>query len=433
MPDIQITTVRANEYNGRKVVLRDTHNVQMSIARFFQLALVGPQGQLCEPTQGYAGGHDAWDIAPVGGLEGVIPARCPVFGTVYDAGDGYSGGMGNYVIVQENTGGQFDRWHIFMHLYDRAVNVGDAVTQGQSVGTIGNTGHSFGSHLHYQVATANPSSASRVSEDPLITFDRGTLNPSWNMEDASAADNWDYIQLDDDATDYGPPGGGGGGGNIKSLNIQLRINPPPEILFSLRYPLISNTDSLDNMRRVTPGYFKPSELYEAHNSHIYPETYQMKDTTRTDILISWNYSIQLSEKPVLVFTTDGRDPLQHGRTVFLKQEGDFWVNDYETSTNIFPILGGYALPLNLRAALIDADDHSLILTRASAVFTRESTAYVPESYSRLRRYHQALLADAPATGKNMYSEYKHGYISINEDYESNIYYDLIPGLEDGDN
>ena len=158
----------------------------------------------------------------------------------------------------------------------------------------------------------------------------------------------------------------------------------------------------------------------------------MKDTTRTDILISWNYSIQLSEKPVLVFTTDGRDPLQHGRTVFLKQEGDFWVNDYETPANIFPILGGYALPLNLRAALIDADDHSLVLTRASAVFTRESMLTVPEQQSRLRRYHQALLADAPASGKNMYSEDKHGYVTLNDEYEKQQYYDLIPGLEEGD-
>lgn len=431
MPDVQITTVGSNEYNGRKVVLRDTHNVQMSIARFFQLALVGPQGQLCEPTQGYAGGHNAWDIAPVGGLEGVIPARCPVFGTVYDAGDGYSGGMGNYVIVQEDTRGQFDRWHIFMHLYDRAVNVGDAITQGQAVGTIGNTGHSFGSHLHYQVATANPSSTSRVSEDPLITFDRGTLNPSWNMEDASAADNWDYIQLDDEATDYGPPGGGGG--SIKALNIKLRINPPPEIIFNLRYPLTSNTDSLENKRPVNPGYFKPSELYEARNAHLYTESYQMKDTTKTDIIISWDYSLQLSKKPVLLFTTDGRDPFIHGRTTYLKQEGDFEVNDYERSTNIFPILSDYALPINIRAVLIDADDHSLILTRASAVFTRESTAYVQESYGRLRRYHQALLADAPAIGKNMYSEDLHGYIELNENYESEEYYNLIPGLEDGEN
>ena len=406
MSDVQINTVRSNEYNGRKVVLRDTHSVQMSIPRFFQLALVSDTG--------------------------IVPARCPVFGTVYFTQQNHAV-AGNWVVVQENTGGQFDRWHIFMHLDSIAVSEGDSISQGTSVGMIGNTGSSTGPHLHYQIATANPLETYRTSEDPMVTFDRGSLNPSWTMEGAVAAHNWDYIQLDDQATDYGPPGGGGGGGNIKSLNIQLRINPPPEIQFSLRYPLISNTDSLDNMRRVTPGYFKPSELYEAHNSHIYPETYQMKDTTRTDILMSWQYSIQLSEKPVLVFTTDGRDPLQHGRTVFLKQEGDFWINDYEASANVFPILGGYALPLNLRAALIDADDHSLILTRASAVFTRESMLTITEQNSRLRRYFQALLADAPAKGKNMYSEDYHGYISINEDYESSKYYDLIPGLEDGEN
>ena len=431
MPDVQITTVRANEYNGRKVVLRDTQGTQMSIPRFFQLALVSDTGIGVNPTQGYGGGHNSWDMAS-NGYSGVVPARCPVFGTVYFTQQNHAV-AGNWVVVQEDTSGQFDRWHIFMHLDSIAVSEGDSISQGTSVGMIGNTGSSTGPHLHYQIATANPLETYRTSEDPMVTFDRGSLNPSWTMEGAVDAHNWDYIQLDDQATDYGPPGGGGGGGNIKSLNIQLRINPPPEILFSLRYPLISSTDSLDNMRRVTPGYFKPSELYEAHNSHIYPETYQMKDTTRTDILISWNYSIQLSEKPVLVFTTDGRDPIQHGRTVFLKQEGDFWVNDYETSTNIFPILGGYALPLNLRAALIDADDHSLILTRASAVFTRESTTYVSESYSRLRRYFQALLADAPASGKNMYSEDKHGYVTLNDEYEKQQYYDLIPGLEEGDN
>ena len=422
MPDVSVSISGTNEYNGRKVVLRDTHGTQMSIPRFFQLALVGPQGQLCEPTQGYAGGHNAWDIAPVGGLEGVIPARCPVFGTVYDAGDGYSGGMGNYVIVQENTGGQFDRWHIFMHLYDRAVDVGDAVIQGQSVGTIGNTGHSFGSHLHYQVATANPSSISRVSEDPLITFDREALNPSWNMEDASAADNWDYIQLDDAATDYGPPGGGG---SIKAVNIKLRINPPPEILFSLRYPLMSDEVTSENMRPVTAGYYKPSDLYEARNAHLYKETYQMRDTTHTDIKLSWHFSIQLSRKPVLVFTTDGRDPIEYGRTLYLKQEGDVYVNDYERSANIFPILVGYALPINIRAALIDADNHSLILTQASAVFTRDSAVSVEEQHDRIIDYCNVVLNDTNAEDHAITGDDRHGYIAVNAEHNAVGYIELF--------
>lgn len=430
MPDVSVSTTRTNEYNGRKVVLRDTNNVQMSIPRFFQLALVGPEGQTCFPIQGYAGGHNAWDIATYGSLDGIVPARCPVYGTVYEAGDGYNGGMGNYVIVQEATGGQFDRWHIFMHLHDRAVNTGDSIIQGQSVGTIGNTGNSEGPHLHYQVATANPSSLSRVSENPLDTFDRGDLNASWKMEDASNARDWDYIPLDHNATNYGPPGGGGGGGNIKALNIKLRINPPPVIIFNLRYPVLSDTDSLDdNVKPVIPGYFKPSELYEARDGHLYQESYQMRDTLKTDILMSWDYSIQLSKKPVLLFTTDGRDPMEHGRTCYLKQEGEFEVNDYEASTNIFPILYDYALPINVRAVLIDADDHSLVLTRASAVFTRESVLSVDEQHERILKYCDALLSDTDAEDNALTTEDLHGYISVNESYQATEYYNLIQGME----
>lgn len=427
MPDIQLNTARSNEYNGRKVVLRDTHNIQMSIPRFFQLALVSTDGVGVNPTQGTGGGHNAWDMASNGQI-GKVPARCPVNGTVYFTQANHSV-AGNWVVVQENNP-SFDRWHIFMHLNNIAVSEGDIITQGDSVGMIGDTGSSTGPHLHYQVATANPLETYRTSEDPMVTFDRGTLNPAWTMEGAVAAHNWDYIQLDDQATDYGPPGGGGG--SISSLNIRLRINPPPEIIFNVRHPVGSTVVMESNQKPVNPGYFKPSELYKAVDNNLTTQTYQMSDTTKTAIIISWKYSLQLSANPVLLFTTDGRDPLQHGQTVFLKQEGDLWINDYERSTNIFILLEDFALPLNIRAALIDANDHSLILTQASAVFTRESNASLRlEQASRLKRYYTALLADAAAKG-NMYTEDNHGYITLNESYEYEEYFDLIPGVEDGE-
>lgn len=41
--------------------------------------------------------------------------------------------------------------HIFMHQSKRKVKVGDKVHQGQIIGLVGNTGNSFGSHLHWQV------------------------------------------------------------------------------------------------------------------------------------------------------------------------------------------------------------------------------------------------------------------------------------------
>lgn len=420
MPDVSVSTLRANEYNGRKVVLRDTHGTQMSIPRFFQLALVSSTGIGVNPTQGYSGGHESWDMAS-NGYEGIVPARCPVFGTVYFTQQNHEM-AGNWVVVQENTGGQFDRWHIFMHLYNIAVSEGDIISQGTSVGMIGNTGSSTGPHLHYQIATANPLETYRTSEDPMVTFDRGSLNPAWTMEDAVSAHNWDYIQLDDAATDYGPPGGGGG---VKAVNIKLRINPPPEIIFKLRYPLTSDTYSLENTKPVVPGYFKPADLYKVQNAHLRTETYQMSDTLKTDILLAWDYSLQLSRKPVMLFTTDGRDPLLYGRTVYLKQEGEFEVNDIERSTNVFPLLTEYAFPLNIRAVLIDADNHSLILTQASAVFTRESVLSTEEQHERIAAYCNELVNDSDAENNDINTEDMHGYVAVNESYDTTAYYDLF--------
>jgi len=435
MPDVQITA-SGNSYTAdNKLIIHDSHGTQMSMYRFFQLALEPPAGgsTWCgNPPYYYGGysGHLGYDFPATQGT--TIRSTC--YGTVWRTSHEVSSEtMGYYVCVKEDKPDSTYRIHVYMHMVQQPeVHADDIVNQGTLLGYVGNTGDSRGNHVHYG-CMSDTSFDNWI--DAWSQFDNSTQPTGWTpqiISDHLSNDicSWEWIQ-DTSGTDYGP-GGGGGGGSIKALNIKLRINPPPEIIFNLRYPLTSNTDSLENKRPVNPGYFKPSELYEARNAHLYTESYQMKDTTRTDIIISWDYSLQLSKKPVLLFTTDGRDPLIHGRTTYLKQEGDFEVNDYERSTNIFPILSDYALPINIRAVLIDADDHSLILTRASAVFTRESTAYVQESYSRLRRYHQALLADAPATGKNMYSEDLHGYIELNENYESEKYYDLIPGLEDGD-
>ncbi|MDK7928841.1 phage tail tape measure protein [Staphylococcus hominis] len=41
--------------------------------------------------------------------------------------------------------------HIFMHQSKRKVKTGDRVRQGEIIGLVGNTGNSFGSHLHWQV------------------------------------------------------------------------------------------------------------------------------------------------------------------------------------------------------------------------------------------------------------------------------------------
>lgn len=56
-----------------------------------------------------------------------------------------------YYIRWKGTDGLF---HYYCHCSEIYVKVGDTIKTGQIISKEGNTGHSFGSHLHYEVRTA---------------------------------------------------------------------------------------------------------------------------------------------------------------------------------------------------------------------------------------------------------------------------------------
>lgn len=60
---------------------------------------------------------------------------------------------GNYVKIKHDNG----MYTLYAHLRygSVAVKVGDRVTKGQVLGYMGNTGYSFGAHLHFEVRNAN--------------------------------------------------------------------------------------------------------------------------------------------------------------------------------------------------------------------------------------------------------------------------------------
>lgn len=58
---------------------------------------------------------------------------------------------GNYVSVQASDGTVM----YYCHLASRAVKKGDKVKRGQRIGIMGNTGKSFGAHLHFEVRRNN--------------------------------------------------------------------------------------------------------------------------------------------------------------------------------------------------------------------------------------------------------------------------------------
>lgn len=58
---------------------------------------------------------------------------------------GWGGGYGLYVVINHGEGVK----SYYAHLSAVSVNIGDYVTQGTVIGNAGNTGYSFGAHLHF--------------------------------------------------------------------------------------------------------------------------------------------------------------------------------------------------------------------------------------------------------------------------------------------
>ena len=114
----------------------------------------GPRFNPLNPDVGRKKLHRALDI---GGAAAGTKFLAPATGIVVAAGaDAYPGekkGKGNYLIIktQEPTTGKW-LFHKFFHLNKEPnFKKGEAITQGQQLGEVGNTGSSTGAHLHWQV------------------------------------------------------------------------------------------------------------------------------------------------------------------------------------------------------------------------------------------------------------------------------------------
>jgi LysM repeat protein len=94
-------------------------------------------------TQGIHG-YNAVDLAGSAGS----PIRAAAGGEVIVAkGGGWNGGYGTYIVIRHKNGTQT----LYAHLSSLSVGVGSYVEQGQTIGGMGNTGKSTGTHLHFEV------------------------------------------------------------------------------------------------------------------------------------------------------------------------------------------------------------------------------------------------------------------------------------------
>ena len=89
-------------------------------------------------------GVDSWEVtAAEGGT--VVRARM-----VTDKSN-LTWQWGNYVCIKTEAG----QYHYYCHLASRAVTEGQKVCAGQKLGVMGNTGYSFGAHLHFEARASD--------------------------------------------------------------------------------------------------------------------------------------------------------------------------------------------------------------------------------------------------------------------------------------
>ena len=98
--------------------------------------------------------HEGIDISAPGGT----PIKSAASGTVIlMQSEAESGGYGNYTCVDHGGGLST----CYAHQSEFGTSTGASVSQGEVIGYVGNTGHSFGDHLHFEVRIDG------VAQDPL--------------------------------------------------------------------------------------------------------------------------------------------------------------------------------------------------------------------------------------------------------------------------
>lgn len=80
------------------------------------------------------------------------------------------GGYGNVVVIRHNNGLET----VYGHLSKLLVNPGDEVSSGMVIGLGGNTGHSFGSHLHFEIRFLGKP----IDSEDIIDYDKGEIKNS---------------------------------------------------------------------------------------------------------------------------------------------------------------------------------------------------------------------------------------------------------------
>ena len=92
------------------------------------------------------------------------------------------------MIVNNIDGVKWETVYAHMRSGSRTVNVGDYVTQGQTIGVMGNTGDSSGQHLHFEMHKGGWDINKSNAVNPLDYLGKGDGGNTGNGSDPTDVD-----------------------------------------------------------------------------------------------------------------------------------------------------------------------------------------------------------------------------------------------------
>lgn len=118
-------------------------------ARASASVAAGGSGYFVHPVPGAVRtqGIHGYNGVDLGAASGTTVRAAAAGEVIIAKSGGWNGGYGNYVVIKHPNGTQT----LYAHNSANYVAPGQSVAQGEAIGTVGSTGRSTGSHLHFEV------------------------------------------------------------------------------------------------------------------------------------------------------------------------------------------------------------------------------------------------------------------------------------------
>lgn len=177
-------------------------------------------------------------------------------------------GLGNYIILRHTISGKtYDT--LYAHLSSVSVSTGQTVTQGSKIGVMGNTGNSFGVHLHFEMHP-NGYGGNATAVDPLPYLTGAVApTPSYHTYDGT----WATLTVETSdgskaANLFGNPGygliGSVSNGSTHSVYVKEKGSDGYNY-FAIGNGYINETHARVKTYRATVDYSTAVNVYSAPN------------------------------------------------------------------------------------------------------------------------------------------------------------------------